>query len=269
MNEAAAPEIERDVMEYDVVVVGAGPAGLSFAIRLKQLSPETRVCVIEKGATVGAHILSGAVIDPAGLDTMDRKYLTIIAHSFNGGPVGVGALHVARDLRPMPLSHGGGQERDIRSGTLDAAGAVGLALALEHAVEHRAAESARLAALRDRVISGALALDLGIEVTGCWEPGDTTTRLANNAHLLVPGCSGDSLLYLLDAQGIEVSTGSACQAGVPRPSHVVLAMGYDPEVARGSLRISLGSTSTEDDVERFLAALPEVVERARRAGGAA
>lgn len=222
----------------------------------------------ERGVRFHTDAVQAVAHLPVDLGAAGVDLAAVSAHKL-GGPVGVGALHVARDLRPMPLSHGGGQERDIRSGTLDAAGAVGLALALEHAVEHRAAESARLAALRDRVISGALALDLGIEVTGCWEPGDTTTRLANNAHLLVPGCSGDSLLYLLDAQGIEVSTGSACQAGVPRPSHVVLAMGYDPEVARGSLRISLGSTSTEDDVERFLAALPEVVERARRAGGAA
>ena len=97
----------------------------------------------------------------------------------------------------------------------------------------------------------------------------STTRIAANVHLLVPGCQGDSLLYLLDASGVECSTGSACQAGVPRPSHVLIAMGYPDEQARGALRISLGHTSTDDDVDQFVTALPAVVERARRAAGVA
>ena len=106
-------------------------------------------------------------------------------------------------------------------------------------------------------------------MSGCWTAGDATGRLPGNAHLLVPGCEGDSLLYLLDAAGVECSTGSACQAGVPQPSHVLLAMGYPEVEARGALRLSLGHTSTDADVEAFLSALPGVVERARRASGAA
>ncbi len=97
-------------------------------------------------------------------------------------------------------------------------------------------------------------------------PADPARRLPGNAHLTFPGCEGDSLLYLLDAAGVEASTGSACQAGVPQPSHVLLAMGVDPDDARGALRFSLGHTSTADDVDALLAALPAAVERARAAG---
>jgi len=122
--------------------------------------------------------------------------------------------------------------------------------------------------LRDGLVRGALDAGFDITVSGDWEEGDGTRRLPGNAHLLVPGCDGDSLLYLLDAAGVECSTGSACQAGVPQPSHVLLAMGVPEQRARGALRLTLGHTSTEADVEAFLAALPAAVERARRAQAA-
>lgn len=121
----------------------------------------------------------------------------------------------------------------MRSGTLDAAGIRAFAVALTEAVAERETSAARLTALRDRLVTGALSLDLGITVSGCWTAGDSSDRLPGNAHLLVPGCEGDSLLYLLDAADVECSTGSACQAGVPRPSHVLLAMGYPETEARG------------------------------------
>jgi cysteine desulfurase len=119
--------------------------------------------------------------------------------------------------------------------------------------------------LRDKLIRGAQDAGFGVQVTGDWQPGDGIRRLPGNAHLLVPGCDGDSLLYLLDAAGIECSTGSACQAGVPQPSHVLLAMGMPERKARGALRLTLGHTSTAADVDAFLAALPAAVERAQRA----
>ena len=134
-------------------------------------------------------------------------------------------------------------------------------MAVEEAVRREAEESARVLALRDRLITSALALDYGITVTGFWEPGDGILRLPGNAHLLVPGCEGDSLLYLLDAAGVECSTGSACQAGVPQPSHVLLAMGIAEQDARGALRLTLGHTSTDADVDAFLT-------RSARCGGA-
>ncbi|XVX21432.1 cysteine desulfurase family protein [Actinomycetota bacterium] len=192
--------------------------------------------------------------------------LTLTGHKF-GGPLGVGALLARRSAPISPLVFGGGQERQLRSGTLDTPAIRGLAVALEVAVDQLEREQQRLVALRDRLIRGALDLDYGITVSGCWREGDCSARLPGNAHLLVPGCEGDSLLYLLDAAGVECSTGSACQAGVPQPSHVLLAMGHSEAQARGALRLSLGHTSTEADVDAFLAALPGAVERARRAHG--
>jgi cysteine desulfurase len=203
---------------------------------------------------------------PVRFDDSGADLMTVSAHKI-GGPVGVGALLARRDAPLVPIAHGGGQERQVRSGTLDAAGIHSFAVALEETVAHRDVEAKRVLALRDRLIEGALGLGLGITVSGCWKAGDATKRLPGNAHLLVPGCEGDSLLYLLDAAGVECSTGSACQAGVPQPSHVLLAMGHTEAQARGALRLSLGHTSTEADVDAFLAALPGVVERARRASG--
>ena len=190
--------------------------------------------------------------------------LSVSGHKV-GGPQGVGALLVRRDATLVPLSHGGGQERQTRSGTLDTPAIRGFAVAMQHATANREAVAERLTALRDKLIRGAQDAGFGVQVTGDWEPGDGMRRLPGNAHLLVPGCDGDSLLYLLDAAGVECSTGSACQAGVPRPSHVLLAMGMPEHQARGALRLTLGHTSTAADVDAFLAALPAAVERAQRA----
>jgi cysteine desulfurase len=195
----------------------------------------------------------------SGLDLM-----SVTGHKV-GGPQGVGALLARRDATLVPLTHGGGQERQIRSGTLDVPAIRGFAVALSCATANLAVEAERLVALRDKLIRGAQDAGFGIRVSGDWEPGDGGRRLPGNAHLLVPGCDGDSLLYLLDAAGVECSTGSACQAGVPQPSHVLLAMGMSEQQARGALRLTLGHTSTEVDVDAFLAALPAAVERAQRA----
>ncbi len=203
---------------------------------------------------------------PVRFDESGADLMTISGHKV-GGPLGVGALLARRDAKLVPLAHGGGQERQVRSGTLDVPGIRSLAVALEETVAMRDVEAKRVMMLRDRLLEGALGLGLGVQVSGCWTAGDGTRRLPGNAHLVVPGCEGDSLLYLLDAAGVECSTGSACQAGVPQPSHVLLAMGLSEAEARGALRLSLGHTSTEADVDAFLAALPAVVERARRAGG--
>jgi cysteine desulfurase len=192
--------------------------------------------------------------------------MSITAHKV-GGPVGVGALLARRDAVIAPQTFGGGQERQIRSGTLAVAAIRSFAVAVEETVAARPAEATRLVALRDRLIGAALDLGLDIRVGGGWQPGDAEHRLPGNAHLLVPGCEGDSLLYLLDAAGIECSTGSACQAGVPQPSHVLLAMGVPARETRGALRLTLGHTSTSADVDALLEALPGAVARARRASG--
>ena len=186
--------------------------------------------------------------------------LSLTAHKL-GGPYGVGALLLRREMECTPLLHGGGQERDVRSGTLDAPGVVGFATAAAVAVARRDAESVRLGALRDRLVASIVA-----EVPDAIVNGHPSEHLPGVAHLSFPGCEGDSLLMLLDARGIECSTGSACSAGVARPSHVLIAMGADPARARGSLRFSLGHTSTEADIDAVLGAIGAVVERARRAG---
>ncbi len=204
---------------------------------------------------------------PVDVSAADVDLLALSGHKV-GGPVGVGALVAKRTASLVPLTHGGGQERRARSGTLDVAAIRGLAVAVTRSVAELDTEAPRLTALRDALIQGAIDLDFGILPGGAWIPGDHQTRLAGNAHLLVPGCEGDSLLYLLDAAGIECSTGSACQAGVPQPSHVLLAMGLSEAQARGALRLTLGHTSTTADVDALLAALPAAVARARRAAGA-
>jgi len=194
--------------------------------------------------------------------------LTLTGHKV-GGPIGSGALLVRREQDVVPLVYGGGQERQIRSGTLDTVGILGLSLAVEASVGMLPVEGPRLCRLRDDLIEGAMGLGYDIRPGGMWQPGDWASRSAGNAHLLVPGCEGDSLLYLLDAAGVECSTGSACQAGVPQPSHVLLAMGLSEREARGALRLTLGHTSTGADVEAVLAALPAALDRARRAAGVA
>ncbi|MET4900976.1 cysteine desulfurase family protein [Paenarthrobacter sp. CC6] len=179
-----------------------------------------------------------------------------------GGPVGVGALFLGRAVKLTPVQHGGGQERDVRSGTLDTPAVAAFAAAAEAVTAKLPEERERLAALRDHLIRGVLEAVPDAVLRGA--TGER--RLPGNAHFTFPGCEGDSLLFLLDLAGVESSTGSACTAGVPRPSHVLLAMGLDEDTARGAQRFTLGHTSTEADVEALLKALPEACSRARQAG---
>ncbi|HEX7106689.1 MAG TPA: cysteine desulfurase family protein [Acidothermaceae bacterium] len=195
----------------------------------------------------------------SGLDA-----LSITGHKF-GGPVGVGALLITRDLAVTPVLHGGGQEREIRSGTLDTPGIAGFATALRLAVDRQPVLAGQLATLRDDLIARVRAAVPDAILNG--DPASALdARLPGNAHFSFPGCEGDALLMLLDARGVECSTGSACTAGVARPSHVVLAMGADDDLARATLRFSLGHTSSEADVDALLGVLPGAVERARKAG---
>lgn len=233
------------------------------------VQPVPELAALAREAGIPMHTDAVQAIGQVPISFADSgvDLLALTGHKL-GGPVGAGALLARRDAAVQPLSYGGGQERQLRSGTLNAPGVAGLALAVELAVRDREHATQRLARLRDRLVEGARSLGLGIEVSGAYAPGDVSGRLAGNAHLRVPGCEGDSLLYLLDAAGVACSTGSACTAGVPRPSHVLLAMGVSEEDARGSLRLSLGHTSTEADVDRFLEVLPGAVERAQSASAA-
>jgi cysteine desulfurase len=187
--------------------------------------------------------------------------MTITGHKL-GGPVGAGALILARGNEPVPVLHGGGQERDIRSGTLDAAAIRAFAVAAAVCASELEGQAKRMAALRDDLVRQVLAAVPDAILNGAPSgPG----RLPGNAHISFPGCEGDALLMLLDAKGIACSTGSACTAGVAEPSHVLLAMGADESRSRGSLRFSLGHTSTQADVDAVGAVIGEAADRARRA----
>ncbi len=197
----------------------------------------------------------GAV--PVDFSASGVDLMTITGHKI-GGPFGVGALLVRRELEVTAMLHGGGQERDIRSGTLDAPAIAGFAAAVEAAVKAQPEHAERIAALRDRLVA-----EVQRVVPDAIANGHPTERLPGNAHLRFPGCAGDSLLMLLDARDIECSTGSACSAGVAQPSHVLMAMGLHEEEALSSLRFSLGHTSTEADVDALAAAIGPCVDRAR------
>jgi len=187
--------------------------------------------------------------------------LTVTSHKL-GGPIGVGALLLRRGIEPVPVLHGGGQERDVRSGTLDAPAIRAFATAVIISAERREAEAKRLSVLRDDLIRQITEAVPDAILNG---PPPGPGRLPGNAHFSFPGCEGDALLMLLDAKDIAASTGSACTAGVAQPSHVLLAMGADEDRARGSLRFSLGHTSTQEDVDALGAVIGEAVERSRRA----
>ena len=196
--------------------------------------------------------------------------LAVSAHKL-GGPVGVGALYAPRTVKLEPSSYGGGQERDVRSGTVNAAGAAAFGAAVETVLTKQPAEIARLARLRNRLVEGIRrevpdAVLRGVEPAAPEGEAEHPVRLPGNAHFTFPGCEGDSILFLFDAAGVATSTGSACNAGVPRPSHVLLAMGVDEETARGAQRFSLGHGTTPEDVDTVIAAVADVYSRARAAG---
>jgi cysteine desulfurase len=221
--------------------------------------------VVDAAARYGVPVHSDAVQAAGWLDVdfaaSGLDALTLSAHKL-GGPLGVGAALLSRQVSPTPLIHGGGQERDVRSGTLDTTAIAGFAAATIETAEDRLAHCTAIGALRDELIAGVIEAVPDARLNG--DPRlDPQWRLPANAHLSFPGCEGDSLLMLLDAYGVQCSTGSACSAGVPEPSHVLLAMGATPAEARSSLRFSLGHTSSRADVAELCSAIGPVVERAR------
>jgi cysteine desulfurase len=228
------------------------------------LAPITEITAAARAAGVPVHsdavqAVGHTMIDFAG-SGLDA--LSLSAHKF-GGPVGTGALLARRDFTLAPVQHGGGQERDVRSGTLDVAGIAGMAAALRASTDELAAETARSRTLGDRLVDTVLATIDDTELNGV---RDAAGSLPGIANLSFAGCEADNLLMLLDQEGIDSSTGSACTAGVSEPSHVLEAMGRSTRQARSSLRFSLGHTTTDADIDRLLAVLPGAVELARRAG---
>jgi cysteine desulfurase len=210
------------------------------------LQPVEEVVALAHAQGIPVHTDAVQAVGAVPLDfgASGADALTLTAHKL-GGPYGVGALLVRRDLTPTPLLHGGGQERSIRSGTIDVPAIVGFAVAVEHAVKQQADHAARVSAMRDDLVRRVLEIVPDARVNGA-----AADRLPGHAHLTFPGCDGDSLLMLLDHRGIECSTGSACSAGVPQPSHVLLAM---------------GRTNTAADIDVLVDAIGPAVERARAA----
>lgn len=217
----------------------------------------------EQGVPVHTDAVQAVGHVPVDFRASGVDALSLSGHKL-GGPTGVGALVVRHEQAVTPLLHGGGQERGLRSGTVDAAAVTGLALAVDLAVSRRAEQAAAVGRLRDELVARVRALVPDVVLDGPPEHADDR-RAPGIAHLTFPGCDGDALLMLLDAQGVECSTGSACSAGVPRASHVLLAMGRDERAARSCLRLSLGHDSTAADVEACVAALGPAVQRARAA----
>jgi len=230
------------------------------------IQPVAEIVAVAARYGVPVHLDAIAAYGSVPIDfhAVGAAALSVSAHKI-GGPVGVGALLLARSASVEPLLHGGNQQR-ARSGTQDAAGASAFGVAAELATADLAEHAARLATLRDRLVRGIQSTVPGAVLRGDPDPAG---RLPGNAHVTFTGCEGDSLLFLLDVAGFSVSTGSACQAGVPEASHVLLAMGLSEADARGALRFTLGPDTTADEIDALLAVLPGVVEQARAAGLAA
>ncbi|HEY3957861.1 MAG TPA: cysteine desulfurase family protein [Streptosporangiaceae bacterium] len=222
---------------------------------------ELAAVAAEHGIVFHSDAVQAAAQLPVDFAASGADALTVTGHKL-GGPVGAGALLLARQAEPVPVLHGGGQERDIRSGTLDTPAISAFAAAVELTVKESAGEARRLAALSAELIGQVRAAVPDAVLNG---PPPGPERLPGNVHFSFPGCEGDALLLLLDAKGIACSTGSACTAGVAQPSHVLLAMGAGDARARGSLRFSLGRTSTPEDVAAAGAVIGEAADRARRA----
>lgn len=201
-------------------------------------------------------VQAGGALD-LNVDRLNVDLLALSAHKFYG-PKGVGVLYTRRGTQLIPALTGGGHERGRRPGTVNVAGIVGLAIALKLAQQNRQSENARLARLRDRLIAGVLERVPDVRLTG-----HPTERLANSASFAFKGVEGESILLALDLEGICVSTGSACTTGETEPSFVLTAMGLPREWAIGSVRMTLGHSNTEQDVDRVLAVLPGIVERLR------
>nr|WP_272928901.1 cysteine desulfurase family protein [Leucobacter chromiireducens] len=231
------------------------------------VQPVTELCAVAAEVGVPVHVDAIAALGQIPIDfaRSGAAAVSVSAHKI-GGPVGVGALLVSRRATIEPLFHGGTQQRG-RSGTQDVAGAVAFAAALAETLgaggEPRAATIARLTQLRDELIGGIHEIDPSAVLRG---PRPGPERLPGNAHFTFPGCQGDSLVFLLDAAGVSVSVGSACQAGVAEPSHVLRALGASEAEAAGALRFTLAASSEAAEIEQLLAALPDALVRARSAG---
>jgi len=226
------------------------------------IHPISEITTLAKSYQIPVHSDAIAALGHIPVDFAESGLaaMTITGHKL-GGPVGSGALILRRDQKLTPVNHGGGQERNLRSGTPDASSAAALALTITEAVSEQGELAARHKIMTERLIAGVKQIADDVVVSA-----ENVPRLPNNAHFRFPGCLGDSLLFLLDSDGVSISTGSACTAGVNGPSHVVLSLGASNDEAMGTLRITLGHSTKDQDIEAFLKALPKAYEGAKKAG---
>lgn len=230
--------------------------------------PEIAAIAAEYGIPVHSDAVQAFGAVPIDFHASRVATLAISGHKI-GGPMGIGALVATRAVQLTPVLHGGGQERSVRSGTIDAPAIAGFAEAAVHSVQYLDKESARIAALRNELVAAISALIPQAHLSGenpLTEEYPGQKRLPGNAHFTFENAEGDTLLFLLDMQGISSSTGSACNAGVTRPSHVLMAMGMDEDTARSAQRFTLGHSTTGADIARLIAALPAAYEQAAKAG---
>src|SRR5712691_973429 len=255
------PEAIRDAIDERTSLVSVMHANNEIGT----IEPIAEIGAICREEGVTFH--SDAVQTVGALEVDVRRIpvdlLSINAHKFYG-PKGIGALYVRRGTRVATMQTGGGQEKGRRTGTENVAGVVGLGMAMRIAAQRRATESARQAKLRDQLIDGVL-----VRVPGAVLNGHRTQRLPNNANFCIAGVDGESLIVALDLEGFAVSSGSACTSGETEPSHVLLALGLDRELAKGSLRVTVGRSTTEAHVDAFVGALEHVVARLRNAAAVA
>jgi len=266
LDGGVVPVREDGVVDLDALDAGLGPDVSVVSVMLANnevgtVQPLDAVAAIAHDRAPNAVLHTDAVQAFPWLDVTTTArvadLVAVSAHKF-GGPKGVGALVVRGGVKLTPIMHGGGQERDRRSGTHNVAGIVGMAAAMRTTVATRAGTVARVSALRDRLADGLLAA-----IPDAVETGDRSRKIAGNCHLSFAGVESEALLVLLDGMGVCASAGSACTSGAIEPSHVLLAMGVPTSRALGSLRLSLGMTSADADVDRALAVVPAAVARLR------
>ncbi len=263
-----APVDEAGVVDLDALAERLDPSVSVVSVMLANnevgtIQPLADVAALVRELAPEARLHTDAVQALQWLDVVTlagaADLVAVSAHKF-GGPKGVGALVVRQGVKVQPIIHGGGQEHDRRSGTHNVAGIVAMAAAMRVTVDERDATVGRVSALRDRLADGLLAT-----VPGCVETGDRASKIAGNCHLSFEGIESEELLVLLDAAGVYASAGSACASGAVDPSHVLAAMGMSRARAIGSLRLSLGTGTTDAEVDLALAAIPAAVERLRTA----
>ncbi|NPV09495.1 MAG: cysteine desulfurase NifS [Anaerolineae bacterium] len=254
-NALVAPEDVRAAIRPDTALISIMYANNEVGT----IEPVEEIAAIAREHKVPFHT---DAVQAGGLLSLDVEQLgvaslSLSAHKFYG-PKGVGVLYLRRGTPFVPVQTGGGQERNRRAGTENVAGAVGLATALVLAQEERESEAQRLAGLRDQLIEGVLQSIPDSRLTGHPE-----RRLPNSASFVISFIEGESMLLSLDMEGIAASSGSACTSGSLEPSAVLTAMGLPPELAHGSLRLTLGHSNTEAQVQRVIEVLPGIVERLR------